>query len=243
MRFQDKVAIVAGGGGGIGRAISAGLGVEGAQVVIWDTYEIGGMQTVEQIKVSGGKALSEKVDVTQYGQVKDASQRVIQRFGQVDILVVTVGGGVFKFLKDMPAEFWRQQVNYNIKTVFNCSHAVAPHMIQRNYGKILNFLSTTGGTPGLAGYGAGKAGVVALTKTLAGELAQHKINVNAMGPGGVVLTPLTLGAYAAMPGGIQMMEQQLKMMPRGANTPEWVAKVALFMVSDDAERLSGQLIN
>ncbi len=241
MRFQDKVAIVAGGGGGIGRAISVGLGVEGAQVVIWDTYEVGGMQTVEEIKNGGGKALSEKIDVTQYGQVKDASQRVIQRFGQVDVLVVTVGGGVFKFLKDMPAEFWQQQIDYNIKTVFNCSHAVAPHMIQRNYGKILNFISTTGGTPGLAGYGAGKAGVVAFTQTLAGELAQHKINVNCMTPQGVVLTPLTLGAFAAMPGGLQALEQ-IKMMPRGVNTPELVAKVALFMVSDDAERLSGQII-
>ncbi len=241
MRFKDKVAIVAGGGGGIGRAISAGLGVEGAQVVIWDTYEIGGMQTVEQIKNGGGKALSEKIDITQYGQVKDAVQRVIQRFGQVDILVVTVGGGVMKFLKDMPAEFWQQQIDYNTKTVFNCSHAVAPHMMQRNYGKILNFISTTGGTPTLGGYGAGKAGVLTLTQTLAGELAQHKINVNCMVPG-IVLTPLTLGAFAAMPGGMQMMEQTLKSMPRGATPPEQVAKVALFLCSDDAERLSGLAI-
>ncbi len=243
MRFQDKVAVIAGGGGGIGRAISLGLGSEGAQVVVWDTYEVGGMQTEEEIKNAGGRALSEKVDIADYGQVKGALQRVLDEFGRVDVLVVTVGGGVFKMLKDMPPDFWQKQIDYNIKTVFNCTHAVAPHMVQRSYGKILSFISTTGGTPGLSGYGAGKNGIVALTQALAAELGAHKINVNCMTPGGIVLTPLTVGAYAAMPGGgLQVMEQQLKMMPRGANTPEWVARVALFLVSDDAERLNGQVV-
>ena len=242
MGFRDKVAIVAGGGGGIGQGIAEALGAEGAKVVIWDVNEAGAKDTEKRIKEKGGQAYVMKVDVLKYDETKAAVDQVVVQFGQVDILVTTVGGGPFKPFKDYTPEFWRKQMEYNADSTFNCCHAVIGPMIKRNYGRILVLNTGAIGMANLAAYGAGKAASKSLVETLAAELAPNNITANSMTPG-LVLTPLTTGAYAALPGGDKILEQTIKSLPWGANTPENVAKLALYLVSDDAARVTGQTVN
>jgi NAD(P)-dependent dehydrogenase (short-subunit alcohol dehydrogenase family) len=240
MRFKDKIAIVSGGGQGIGEGIAVALGAEGANVVVFDINEEGAKNTAKQIIDAGGKAQAMKVNAINYDETKAAMDQVIQQLGHVDIMITTVGGGKFGPFVDYTPEFWKQQLDLNLTSTFNNCHAIIKHMMDRNYGKILTFISETGGMPGLAAYEASKAAVQSLTLTLSAEVAANKVNVNMLMPG-MTDTPLTRGAFEEMgEAGDQMMEQIVAMNPWGWNTPDKVAKLALFLVSDDAERLTGQ---
>ncbi len=243
MRFKDKVAIVAGAteksiGGGVARA----LGSEGAQVVLWDINEKGAKAVEKQIKAKkGGQALGMQVNVLDWRDVIIARDQVLRQFGQIDIMYSTVGGGIFNSLELYTPEFFEDEVEYNLMSTFHCFWSMIEPMKKRKYGKMLAMTSATGGQPGLGGYEVGKAGLESLVKTLAVEMAPNLLNINAIMPG-MVDTPLTRGAFAAIPGGDKILEQVLKGMPWGWNTPEEVAPLALYLLSDDAERLTGQVV-
>lgn len=242
MRFKGKRAVVVGAAEkSIGQAIARGLAAEGAQVCIWDINVESAEKTAKQIADAGGKAKVMKVNALQYEDVKGAVAETIRQCGGIDFMVDTVGGGVFKSFKDYTPEFFKQQLEFNGVTVFNCAHAVLGHFLEKNAGKMLFFTSTTGGQPGLAGYGAGKAVVESLVKSIVAEVAQTKININAIMPG-TVPTPLTLGAFKAMGMAEDQVLKRLEANPRGLNSPEYVAGVALFLLSEQGDRLTGQIV-
>jgi NAD(P)-dependent dehydrogenase (short-subunit alcohol dehydrogenase family) len=141
-------------------------------------------------------------------------------------------------LVDIVPESWHKQVDAQSNTAFNCNQAVMEAMAGRSYGKILNLASMAAGTPNLLAAGVGSGIVASFTQTMAAELAQQKVNVNCLA--GLVPTPSLKKAFDLVPGGKELLERQIAMSARGANTPEDAARVALFLVSDDAERISGQ---
>jgi len=243
MRFKDKNAVVVGAAeNSIGQAIAKGLAAEGAKVCIWDINVGSAEKTAKDILDAGGQAKVKKVNALRYEEVKAAVDDAIAEFGGIDYMVDTVGGGIFKDFKSCSADFIKQQVDFNGFSVFNCAHAILDHFTEKNEGKMLFFSSTTGGDKGLAGYGAGKAVLQSLIKTMVTELAQTKININAIMPG-IVPTPLTLGAFSAMGMDVDKMVEGIKASnPRGINSPENVAGVALFLLSDAADRLTGQFL-
>jgi len=244
MRFKDKKAVVVGAAeNSIGQAVAKGLAAEGAKVCIWDINVESAEKTAKAIADAGGQAKVVKVNALEYDSVKGAVEAAIKEFGGIDIMVDTVGGGVFGPFINYTPEFFKQQLDFNGVSVFNCAHAILGHFMEKNEGKMLFFTSTTGGSPGgLAGYGAGKAVLESLVRTMVAEVAQTKISINALLPG-IVPTPLTLGAFKAM--GMdekQVHETMGPQNPRGLNSPEEVARVALFLLSEEADRLTGQII-
>lgn len=244
MRFKDKVAIVAGGSQGIGEAICLGLGAEGADVVVWDINEEGAKKTVEKIKAGSGKSSAVKMDAMDYGQVAAGVKQVVKDKGKLDIMICTVGGGKMMPFEHGTADFFKQQLDFQIVPVFNCAHTALSQMKMQNKGNMLFFISSTGGQPMLSGYQAGKAAVLSLIQSVAAELElfRIKVNINGIMPG-MVDTPLTRGAFKAMPGGDQRLADSIAAKARGISTPEDVAKTALFLVSDDAYRISGHVIH
>jgi NAD(P)-dependent dehydrogenase (short-subunit alcohol dehydrogenase family) len=238
MRFDAKVAVVAGGGDEVGRAIAIGLAAEGAKVVIWDADADAASQVQKQIAKTKGQAQCMRVNALEYGEVKAAVDQVLQQFGEIDIMIVVSPVTRPGPLVDVAPESWQQQIDAQSDTAFNCNQAVIAAMAGRSYGKILNLVSLAVGTPKLLAAGVGSAIVASLTQTMAAELAQQKINVNCLA--GLVPTPSLRKAFESVSGGKELLERQIAMSARGANTPEDVAKVALFLVSDDAERISGQ---
>lgn len=241
MRFKDKVAIVAGGGGkGIGAAIAVALAAEGAQVSVWDISEESAKETVTKIQANKGKAKAVKMDILDYAQVKTGVDQVVKDFGKLDIMVCAVGGGKFTPFKDYTPEFWKKQVYFNLDSAFNCAHAALAPMMQRSYGKMLFFTSATGGIPGLTGYEVAKAGIESLIKTMVAELPQSKLNINAIMPG-FTDTPHTRSLFVG-PEGEKKWQQRDTSMPLGINKPDNVAVIALFLLSDDAYRLTGQIV-
>ncbi len=243
MRFTNKKVVVVGAAEkSIGQAIARSLAAEGAQVCIFDINVESAEKTAKQITDAGGKAKVLKVNVLDYNSVKGAMETAIKELGGIDCMVDTVGGGVFKPFKDFTPEFFNQQWSLNGLSIFNCAHAVLGHFMEKKAGKMLFFTSTTGGEANLAGYGAGKATLESLMKTMVVELKDTRININAIMPG-MVPTPLTLGAFNALGMDAEkMLEGMNATNPRGLNSPDQVAKVALYLLSEDADRITGQVM-
>lgn len=243
MRFKDKVAIVAGGSQGIGEAIAVDLGAEGANVQVWDINEEGAQAVVKKIEAGNGKADATKINAMDYAEVAAGINQVVKDYGKLDIMICTVGGGKMVPFEYCTFDLFKQQLDFQIDPVFNCAHAALTPMKAQNYGYMLFFVSSTGGQPVLPGYQAGKAAVQSIIQSVAAELElfRIKVNINGILPG-MVDTPLTRGAFAAMPGGEQRLKDSIAAKARGISLPEYVASVALFLVSDDAHRVSGQVV-
>lgn len=239
MRFKDQVAIVAGGAGGIGKALSVQLANEGAKVVIWDLNQDALAETKAEIESAGGIADTESVNVMEYTTVENAVNGVVEKYGRVDIMISCVGGGTFKALVDYTPDFWNHQINYNLNTTFNCLHTALKQMVKQNYGRLFCFMSTTGGVPGLAGYGAAKAGCKALIESIHAEHSKQHITINAVLPS-FTPTPFTMQTFQGEAGKAQF-DAIASRMPLGPNTPENVAATSLDMIAN--ERCSGQIIH
>ncbi len=245
MRLQDKVALVTGAGNGIGRATAIRFAREGARVVASDMDEAGVNETAQLIAEAGGKALAVTGSVTARADVQKMVDAATGHWGRLDIVInnagitkdgltVRVKDGEVKFMSD---EQWDAVLAVNLKGTWLVSQAAAVPMIKQKYGRIVNTASVGAqGNIGQANYSASKAGVIGLTRTLALEWARFNVAVNCVAPGGVK-TRMT----AAIPDNI--MAQLIERIPlRRMADPDEIAAVHVFLASDEASYLTGQVL-
>src|SRR3989338_8323789 len=182
MRLENKVAFITGGAQGIGREIALTFASEGADIVVGDINLQKAIKTQSEIEALGKKALALELDVTDYAKLTQGINKILDKFGKVDILVNNAGIAKDNLMLRMGDAEWDAVISVNLKGTFNCTKAVSRLMLKQRYGKIINIASIIGiiGNAGQANYSASKAGIIALTKTAAKELASRNINVNAV---------------------------------------------------------------
>jgi len=238
MRFKDKIALVTGSAQGIGRQIALSFAREGAGVIISDVNLEKAVLTSKEIEALGVSSMALELNVCDYAQVEQAINKILDKFSKVDILVNNAGITKDNLMLRMPDADWDAVINVNLKGTFNCTKAVSKPMIKQRYGKIVNIASIIGiiGNPGQANYSASKAGIIALTKTAAKELASRNINVNAVAPG-FIQTDMTAKLSE------QVKEKMLAVIPMNKlGGPIDVAQACLFLASEEAGYITGQTI-
>ncbi len=237
-RLENKVAIVTGGAQGIGKATVIKFIDEGASVVIWDVVDNKGNQLADELS-SKGKAVYMKVNVAKFDEVENAVKSIIAQFGRIDVLVNNAGILRDATLAKMTPEQWQQVIDVNLTGVFNCTKCVAPFMIEKQYGRIINATSVVGiyGNFGQTNYVATKSGVIGMTKVWARELGRKGINVNAIAPG-FIATEMV----ASMPEKIITMMKEKTPVGR-LGTPEDIANGYLFLASEEASFINGTLLS
>jgi 3-oxoacyl-[acyl-carrier protein] reductase len=245
MLLKDKVALITGGGNGIGRAIVLRFIEEGARVATCDLDEAGLEETRKEAEQAGGQVMTVTANVSLRDDVQRMTDAVVKEFGKLDVLINNAGvtrdaltarikDGEIKFMSD---EQWDTTLNINLKGVWLCSQIAAIPMMKQNYGRIVNTASVSAlGHIGQANYAASKAGIIGLTKTLALEWARFNIAVNAIAPGGVK-TRMT----AAIPENI-MIKLLEKIPYKRMAEPAEIAAVHAFLASDQASYITGQVI-
>ncbi|HOW42597.1 MAG TPA: 3-oxoacyl-[acyl-carrier-protein] reductase [Candidatus Omnitrophota bacterium] len=238
MRLEGKVALVTGGARGIGREIALAFAREGADLVIWDVNPQESEKTCKDIESLGRKTLSDQIDVTDYAKVEEGINKILDKLGKIDILVNNAGITKDNLLLRMSQQEWDAVINVNLKGTFNCTKAVFRPLSKLRYGKIINIASIIGiiGNYGQANYAASKAGIIALTKTAAKELASRNVNVNAIAPG-FIQTEMT----AKLPE--EVKKKMLEAIPMAKlGTPQDVANACLFLASNESDYITGQTI-
>jgi len=236
MNLADRVAIVTGGGRGIGRAIALRLAEAGANIVVNDLEPVEAV--VGEIEVMGRQALPVLADVSSAADVDKMVTKAITAYGRIDILVNNAGIARDQLLLRMTEEEWDSVLAVDLKSVFLCTRAVLKHMVKQRRGRIINISSITGivGNPGQANYAAAKAGVIGFTRTVAREVASRGITVNAIAPG-FIDTEMTKGLKE------EWKEELKKRIPLGCfGTPADVAEAVAFLASDAAGYITGQVL-
>lgn len=240
MKCTQRVAIVTGGGRGIGKAIALALAEQGALISIWGRSPERNNQVVEQIQQSGGRAMSVQVDVSNFSQVSTAVEKVLETFGKIDILINNAAVAQAISIEEISEEDWDRVMAVNARGTFFCCKAVMGHMKRQRYGKIINIGSGAGkygSNAAGAHYAASKAAVLCFTKCLARELAGCGINVNSISPG-----PIATDLLETLSGGD--MNAFLATVPLGRiGSPEEITPVAVLLASDDSSFITGENID
>jgi 3-oxoacyl-[acyl-carrier protein] reductase len=237
MRLKDKVALITGGGSGIGAAVAQRFAREGAVVAIADVVPQGAQEVIAEITKNGGKAIFSPVDVRKADEVSAMIEHVVKELGRLDILINNAGVTRDNLCARMSEEEWDFVLAVNLKGTFLCAQAAYRSMRKQKYGRIVNTASVVvRGNMGQVNYSASKAGVIGLTRTLALEYARSNITVNCIAPG-FIATPMS----AAMSDKVK--ELALERVPLNRmGTPEEVADLHLFLASEEAGYLTGQVI-
>jgi NAD(P)-dependent dehydrogenase (short-subunit alcohol dehydrogenase family) len=238
MRLKGRVAAITGGALGIGRATALLFAAEGATVALGDVEVEGAEAAVKEITERGGRAIAVGVDVGDAGQVQAFVNRVVLEFGRLDVMFANAGIAHSAPFLEHPEAQWNRVLRVNLTGVFLCCQAAAREMVRQGGGRIITTASINGfrGVENLVGYNVAKAGVVEMTRTMAVELAQHHITVNAIAPAQID-TRLT----RSLPDDAR--RRRTERIPMGRfGEPDEVARAALFLASDDASFITGHTL-
>jgi 3-oxoacyl-[acyl-carrier protein] reductase len=238
-KLDGRIAIVTGAARGIGRAIAAAFALEGARVALADRDLDGVVRASEEIVQRGGIALAVPVDVTDTTQVEAMVETTIRELGGLDILVNNAGIDTVSPLLEMPIELWREMVDNNLTSVFICTKAVAPWMVEHGYGRVINIASQLAlkGTVDMSHYCAAKAGVLGFTRAVAHELAPHGVTVNAIAPG-----PIDTEMLRSLPS--EWLDRKRAEIPLGRfGRPEEVVPSAILLAAEDGGYFTGSTLN
>lgn len=238
-KLENKIAVITGAGRNIGRSIALAFAAEGAKIVVVDVNDNDGRNVVNEIKTFGTEAVYINCDISNSASVDDMFKNVHEKFGRIDILINNAGITRDTLIVRMNDDDWDKVISINLTGTFFCCRAAAKLMIVQKSGKIVNISSIVGlmGNAGQVNYSSSKAGVIGLTKSLARELASRNITVNAIAPG-FVESDMTAKLNN---------EQRKKLtdqipLKRTAN-PEEIANAVKFLVSSDADYITGQVIS
>lgn len=237
--LSNRVALVTGGGGGIGKAVALRFAREGAQVVVIDIVAEAAQAVADEIAAAGGAALAVTCDVTQRDQVEALVRQVLDAYGQIDILCNNAGITRDARLVKMTEDEFDSVVDVNLKGVFNLTQAVAPHMIERGYGRIITTSSIVGlyGNFGQTNYVATKAGVVGMTRVWARELGPKGITANAIAPGFIATDMIKTVPQ-------KVLDDFAARTPvRRLGTPEDIANAYLFLASEESSFVNGIVLS
>jgi 3-oxoacyl-[acyl-carrier protein] reductase len=238
--LNGKVAVVTGGGRGIGRAIVLALGKEGVKVLInYRGKKESALETLEELKKLGGEGEIYQADVSVEEEVEKMFSFVLEKWGKLDILVNNAGITKDNLLIRMKSEEWDQVINTNLRGVFLCTRSALKIMLKQRSGRIINISSVVGlkGNIGQANYASAKAGIIGFTKAVAREVASRGITVNAIAPG-FIKTEMTDVLSE------EMKKKVLDEIPLGRfGDPEDVANAVKFLVSDEASYITGVVLN
>ncbi|MDL2253781.1 SDR family oxidoreductase [Ruminococcaceae bacterium OttesenSCG-928-I18] len=246
-RFTGKAAVVTGGAMGMGFGTAKVLGSQGAKLALFDKSDKL-PQAVEELKAAGVEVVGYQVDVRDSAAVKEACQKAIKQYGKIDILVNVAGVGILQPFLQTSDETRDLIFDINIKGIWNTCQGLIPHMVENQYGKIVNYSSVTGfqvADPGECAYGISKAGIIGLTKTLAVEFATDGITVNAICPG-YILTPMVQKiAKENDPDNPQSVIDGIAgNIPIGRlGTPEEAGDLVAFLASDESRYITGVHVN
>ena len=233
--------MITGAGQGIGRAIALKFAKEGTSVIVNNVTEDRAQSVSKEIEEMGGSATPIQADVSHQDEVTNMVSKVMDEFGKIDILVNNAGIQTSSSFLKLPVAEWDRILDVNLKGTFLCSQLVANNMIKNNYGKIVNIASIHYIIPRLnrIHYDVSKAGIAIMTKEMALELAKYKINVNCIAPG-FIATEMNKEIL----GSPEKLNENISRIPWGRmGEPEDIANAALFLVSDEAEYITGAILN
>jgi 3-oxoacyl-[acyl-carrier protein] reductase len=246
LRLDGKAAFITGAGAGIGEATARLFAQQGASVMVFDREGSGAEGVAAAIRAAGGRALAVAGDVRNVEAVKNAVHRADSEFGGVQILVNNAGIYPRAALVEMTDEQWNEVLDINLKGTFHCTRAVAPQMIQRRAGKIINISSVNihVGATNFSHYIASKGGIIGFTRALARELGDYNIHVNAVTPGAInteaekrLVAQQGQAGLDAVAGIVARQCLKRRIMP-----PE-IAGVCLFLASELSDSMTGQTLN
>lgn len=237
--IRNKVVVVTGGAQGIGKAAILKFAAEGAAVAIWDMNQEKGNEFANELTAKGVKALFVKVDVTKTESVETAAKQTIETLGGIDVLVNNAGITKDSSFMKMTPEQWQLVIDVNLTGVFNTTKAVAPHMVEKKSGRIINTSSIVGlyGNFGQTNYVATKSGLIGMTKVWARELGRKGINVNAVAPGFIATEMVE-----TMPEAVLASYKEKTPLGR-LGRPEDIANAYLFLASDEASFINGTVLS